>query len=100
MNKRTFITTTLIVAATMCANAAGLLHDLTYQVRLGYNLGGTAPIGMPATIRGLDKFTPKATFTLGIDALRHLDGPWGVKCKRMANDSKACLQEMSSPTCR
>lgn len=78
MNKRTFITTTLIVAATMCANAAGLLHDLTYQVRLGYNLGGTAPIGMPATIRGLDKFTPKATFTLGIDALRHLDGPWGV----------------------
>ena len=78
MNKRTFITTILFGAATLGASAAGLLHDLSYKVRLGYNLGGTAPVGMPATIRGLDKFTPKMTFTIGMDAFRELNGPWGV----------------------
>ena len=27
------------------------LHGYEYQARVAYNLGGTAPIGMPATIR-------------------------------------------------
>jgi hypothetical protein len=78
MNKRTFFTAILFAATTLSASATGLLHDLSYKVRLGYNLGGTAPVGMPATIRGLNKYTPKAAFTIGVDAFRELNGPWGM----------------------
>ena len=54
----------IISAAILCLcsaeawgqNLGELLHKFTYQARIGYNLGGTAPIGMPATIR-----TPTAT---------------------------------------
>ena len=33
------------------------LHGYEYQARVAYNLGGTAPIGMPATIRTLHSYT-------------------------------------------
>lgn len=94
MHKRTFITALLFVSAALGAGAAGLLHDLSYKVRLGYNLGGTAPVGMPATIRGLDRFTPKVAYTIGADAFRQIDGPWGVMAgfhlekKGMETDAK------------
>ena len=78
MNKRTLSTLILLAAITLGASAAGLFSNMSYKVRLGYDLGGTAPVGMPATIRGLDKFTPKLAFTIGVDAYRPLNGSWGV----------------------
>ena len=42
-----------------------LLHHFTYQARIGYNLGGTAPIGMPATIRTLHSYTLQPNLLLG-----------------------------------
>ena len=35
--------------------------------RLGYNIGGTAPLGMPASIRSLDAFHLSANFMEGLD---------------------------------
>ena len=52
--KKSFIISA--VALSLCYTQAWgkklgeLLHNFTYQERIGYNLGGTAPIGMPATI--------------------------------------------------
>ena len=37
------------------------LHGYEYQARVAYNLGGTAPIGMPATIRTLHSYTLRPT---------------------------------------
>ena len=45
-----------------------LLRNYSYYVRGGYNLGGTAPIGMPATIRTLHSYSVRPNFILGFDA--------------------------------
>lgn len=37
----------------------------TLKGRVGYSIGGTAPIGMPATIRKLNKFELEAQFLAG-----------------------------------
>ena len=39
------------------AQAQKLLENNSYYIRLGYNVGGTAPVGMPATIRSLSRYT-------------------------------------------
>jgi len=53
------------------------LHNYTYYARIGYNIGGTAPIGMPASIRTLHSYTLQPNFSLGIDAYHPISGKWG-----------------------
>lgn len=63
---------------TVCAQANNFIKDMNYIVRLGYNIGGTAPIGMPATIRELNKFKIQPNFTLAFDAQKDFWGRWGL----------------------
>ena len=51
----------------------------TLKGRVGYNIGGTAPIGMPATIRKLNKFELKPNFSLGLDVQKNFWGKWGLQ---------------------
>lgn len=80
--KKSFIISA--VALSLCSTQAWgqklgeLLHNFTYQARIGYNLGGTAPIGMPATIRTLHSYTLQPNLLLGIDAHYPLDNKWGL----------------------
>ncbi len=37
---------------------AGILDSLDFKVRAGYNLGGTVPLPLPASIRSIDAFRP------------------------------------------
>ena len=80
--KKSFIISA--VALSLCSTQAWgqklgeLLHHFTYQARIGYNLGGTAPIGMPATIRTLHSYTLQPNLLLGIDAHYPLDNKWGL----------------------
>ena len=53
------------------------LHGYQYQARVAYNIGGTAPIGLPATIRTLHSYTLQPNFSLGIDAYHPLSSKWG-----------------------
>ena len=55
-----------------------IFDNLTYYARAGYALGGTAPLGMPAEIRGLNKFSVKPNITLALDAYKPLGNGWGV----------------------
>ena len=75
---RKTILTILLAGASIVAGAENLSDGWEYTARLGYNIGGTAPIGMPATIRSLNKYTLKANFSLGIDAHKNLTPQWGV----------------------
>ena len=34
----------------------GFLADVKYGAHIGYNIGGSAPLSMPASIRSLNKF--------------------------------------------
>jgi hypothetical protein len=65
----------LVALGTSAGNLAG---DLRVKGRLGYNIGGTAPIGLPASIRGLNSYTMQPNLSLGLDAVKPLQGRWGV----------------------
>lgn len=60
------------------ASAIGIFDNLCYQARLGYNIGGTMPMGMPASIRGLNSYTPKPSFTIALDAYKPITEKWGM----------------------
>ena len=75
---RKIITALLLVATAMQASAEGVSDGWEYTARLGYSIGGTTPIGMPATIRSLNKYTLKANVALGVDVRKRLTPQWGV----------------------
>ena len=64
--KKTIISLLVALAAAMPAGAFSLFDNLVYNLRFGYSIGGTAPMGMPATIRSMDKFTLSPNFNLGL----------------------------------
>ena len=68
----------MLLVAAITASAESILDGWEYTVRLGYNIGGTMPIGMPATIRSLNKYKLEANFALGIDVHKPLTSQWGV----------------------
>lgn len=61
------------------AQAQKLLENNSYYIRLGYNVGGTAPVGMPATIRSLSRYTLQPNLLIGADVHKHFGGgKWGL----------------------
>ena len=60
----------------LCNN--NLLHNYSYYARVAYNLGGTAPIGMPETIRTMHKYSLRPNFMLGVDAFHPFSEKWGI----------------------
>ena len=68
----------LLAAAALPACAGGIFDNLTYYARAGYAIGGTAPVGMPAEIRSLEKYSVKPNVTLALDAYKPLGGRWGL----------------------
>lgn len=49
-----------------------------FEAHIGYAVGGTAPVGMPATIRALDSYTLQPNWALGAGAEWPLSGRWGL----------------------
>lgn len=75
---RKAITALMMAAVSVTADAVKLLDGWEYFARLGYNIGGTAPIGMPATIRSMNDYTLMANFSLGLDVHKPMKGNWGL----------------------
>ena len=46
--------------------------------RVGYTLGGTTPLPLPAEIRSIDAFTPKGGVTVGVDGYKMFARRWGM----------------------
>lgn len=84
----------LMLATTIGASAIDIFGNLNYMVRLGYDIGGTMPVGMPASIRSINKFTPTANLLIGLDAYKPLTNKWGLQAgfhyenKGMNTDAK------------
>ena len=76
--KKRLITVLSSFAITTSIMANSFISDLNYIVRLGYNIGGTTPIGMPATIRSMNDYDIQPNFTLSFDVQKDLSGPWGM----------------------
>lgn len=77
--KKTILVAVMLVCAFSTLRGAYITDSLNYTVRLGYSFGGTAPIGMPATIRSLNKYTLQPNYSLGFDVQKELKGPWGLQ---------------------
>ncbi len=53
-------------------------EDMEIKARIGYSIGGTAPIGIPATIRSLDAFKLTPSLMAGADVNLNLKNNWGI----------------------
>ena len=51
---------------------------LELKARAGYSIGGTAPIGIPATIRSIEAFRLTPSLMIGADLGLSLSGNWGL----------------------
>lgn len=78
MNKSLIAALFAAFACAPSAHAIGIFDNLRYQVRLGYNIGGTMPVGMPASIRGINSYKPQPGFTVALDAYKPLTERWGL----------------------
>lgn len=100
MSKKIIMATLAAILGIQSSAAIGIFDDLRYQVRLGYNIGGTMPLGMPATIRGLNSYNPKANFTAALDAYKPLPRHWGMMAgfhfqkKAMGTDARVMHYSM------
>ena len=69
----------LVASLLMCSQAkAGTLDSLQLKARVGYNIGGTTPLPLPATIRSIDSYKLTPSFIAGIDAQLPLSAKWGI----------------------
>jgi hypothetical protein len=60
------------------AQGQGFWNDVTLSSKLGLNIGGTAPIGLPSSIRKLNSYTLQSNPAIGINAEKPIDKRWGV----------------------
>lgn len=59
-------------------NLKKFYHNLEGYGRLGYSIGGTAPMGMPAEIRKLNKFILQPNVSFGVDGIKPVGKGWGI----------------------
>ncbi len=55
------------------------IDNIQLKVRVGYNIGGTAPLGIPASIRSIESFKLTPNFMGGVDAMYPLSEKFGVQ---------------------
>lgn len=69
----------LALLAARNAQAQTGLEKLQVKARVGYSIGGTAPIGMPATIRRIESFRLTPNFMAGADVMFPLSEKFGLQ---------------------
>jgi len=67
---------TLLIAQS--AKAQDEQGKIVVKARVGYNIGGTAPLGMPATIRSIESFRLTPNFMVGADGMYQLSERLGL----------------------
>jgi len=81
MTKKHIATIILTVVGLMVSSntmAGSFMEDLQIRARIGYSIGGTAPIPLPATIRSIDGYRLTPSFMAGFDAQLPLNERWGI----------------------
>ena len=69
----------LVLLTSLPVTAEGFFDDVEMKARLGYSIGGTAPLGMPASIRSIEAFYVTPNFQIGFDVAKPLSGQWGMQ---------------------
>ena len=75
MMKKIIILLTLILC---CISQNSVAQKFDYRVKAGFNIGGTAPVPIPAEIRKITGYSPSLSLLVGADVIYHIDDKWGV----------------------
>lgn len=69
-----------LIIATMALSADPLSEagDVHLIARVGYNIGGTAPLPMPPEIRKLNSYSPRFSPSVGFDMVKNWSSRWGT----------------------
>lgn len=75
----TILFASLVAVTVMAQNDNYFFNDIKCDARLGYSIGGNAPLPMPATIRSLNSYKLQPNISFGADIYKPLrGGKWGV----------------------
>ena len=78
MRLRTYSLLIALAFLTLPVSGEGFWHDVSITSKIGFNLGGTAPVGLPDNIRKLNSYTLQSNPVIGINLEKPLDTRWGV----------------------
>ncbi len=78
MKLKILFTGILALLASTLSKADSWDDDLQVKARAGYSIGGTAPIGMPETIRSIDAYKLTPSFMFGLDIQKSIGDKWGL----------------------
>ncbi|WP_407403528.1 porin family protein [Sodaliphilus sp.] len=67
-----------VALTSLSVGAMDLITNADINVRLGYGIGGTMPLGMPATIRHLNSYKMQFNPSLGIDVAYPVYRNWSI----------------------
>ncbi len=75
----TFVAFCLLLAPASVVEAQRWLGDATLRFRAGWNVGGTSPVGLPASIRSLNTYRLQPNLSFGLVVDKPVAGKWGVE---------------------
>lgn len=82
MKRLTYISLAIICLSMLAAQPVTAQTDigkLQVKARVGYSIGATAPIGIPATIRSIESFRLTPNFMVGADVMYPLSEKFGLQ---------------------
>lgn len=68
-----------LVLLTASATAQGNKERLQLKARVGYSIGATTPLGLPASIRSIESFKLTPNFMVGVDGMYSLSEKFGLQ---------------------
>ena len=79
MNYKLTIALCLALLTAHFATAQNNKREIQLKARVGYSIGATAPIGIPATIRSIESFKLTPNFMAGADGMYRLSDRFGLQ---------------------
>lgn len=76
--KKQIISLAMLTLCTIPSWGEGWFENTNVYGRLGYSIGGTAPLDMPASIRKLNSYSPRTNISAGVELYKPLNKHWGL----------------------
>lgn len=76
--KKYIISLALLTLTSAQAWSEGWFQNTNVYARVGYSIGGTAPLDMPSSIRKLNSYSPRSNVSAGVELYKPLHNRWGM----------------------
>jgi hypothetical protein len=79
MKRKYILLITGLALLTASATAQDIKERLQVKARVGYSIGATTPLGLPASIRSIESFKLTPNFMAGVDGMYPLSEKFGLQ---------------------